>query len=90
MKNILILTDFSDNALNALKYAQQLFTTTRCNFYLLHVSDFIHYPIDSSYTDDNSVAIAAISPSKKQLNDLIKTVEKKSVNINHHYCYEYQ
>lgn len=37
MKNILLPTDFSENALNAITYALNLFEESACNFYLLHV-----------------------------------------------------
>lgn len=86
MKNILILTDFSENAWNALKYAQQLFRPTKCNFYLLHVSDFINYPVSAgSIEEDDLVTEERIVPSKKQLNDLLKKIEKTFLNQNHKY-----
>ncbi|MBJ7882054.1 universal stress protein [Gelidibacter salicanalis] len=37
MKNILLPTDFSENSLNAITYALNLFEESACNFYLLHV-----------------------------------------------------
>lgn len=36
MKRILLPTDFSDNALNAIRYTLQLFKAERCTFYLLN------------------------------------------------------
>ncbi|MFK7812983.1 MAG: universal stress protein [Maribacter sp.] len=84
MKNILILTDFSENAWNALKYAQQLFKTTKCNFYLLHVSDFLDYPI-STTEEDVITETEEVLPSKKQLNGLLKKTEKTFSNKNHNY-----
>lgn len=36
MKNILVLTDFSDNAFNAMAYAMQLFEGDSINFYVLY------------------------------------------------------
>jgi hypothetical protein len=41
MKNILIPTDFSENAWNAIVYAASLFKKNECSFYLIHVN-----PID--------------------------------------------
>jgi nucleotide-binding universal stress UspA family protein len=38
MKNILIPTDFSENSMNAMKYAISFFEDIAANFYLLHVS----------------------------------------------------
>ncbi len=40
MKNVLIPTDFSDNAWNALHYATLFFKKVKCNFYVLHVSSY--------------------------------------------------
>lgn len=37
MEKVLLPTDFSDNAWNAVTYALQLFKDTECTFYLLHV-----------------------------------------------------
>ena len=36
MKNILLPTDFSQNSLNAINYAMELFKDTPCQFYLLN------------------------------------------------------
>lgn len=87
MKNILIPTDFSENAWNALKYAQQLFKQKKCNFYLLHVSDSTKYPIrevaPEIYEDVPTKKIPVAS--KKQLSDLLELVEVKFRNKNHQY-----
>jgi len=88
MKNILIPTDFSENAWNALKYAQQLFEPTKCNFYLLHVSAFIDYPKSSIPLEEEYENVATeehIVPSKKQLNDLLEKTQKTFSNKNHTY-----
>ncbi len=39
MKNILLLTDFSQNSWNAIAYAVRFLETTVCNFYVLHVDE---------------------------------------------------
>lgn len=87
MKNILIPTDFSENAKNALKYAQQLFKQTKCNFYLLHVSDFINYPIKKlSYNADEELQTEEpILLSKKQLKEVLQKIETTSSNVKHNY-----
>ena len=54
MKNILIPTDFSENATNAITYALEYFSGVSVNFYLLHVQlksrdeDTGEYSFDSS------------------------------------------
>ena len=85
MKNILFPTDFSENAWNALKYAQQLFNSASCNFYLLHVSDYIDYPTRAvSFKNENEVETQElIIPSKKKLNELLHKVETLNKNPKH-------
>lgn len=46
-KRILLLTDFSKNALNAIKYALSLYTESECTFYLLYTNYVDGYPIDN-------------------------------------------
>ncbi|WP_297796384.1 universal stress protein [uncultured Eudoraea sp.] len=36
MRKVIVPTDFSSNAFNALKYASQIFKYTRCEFFILH------------------------------------------------------
>lgn len=47
MKNILLPTDFSENAYNAIKYAMQLFEKEECKFYLLNTYTPVLY--DNEY-----------------------------------------
>lgn len=85
MKNILFPTDFSENASNALKYARQLFKATKCNFYLLHVSDYIDYPTKAiSLGENGDVETQELTvPSKKQLNALLRKIESSNTNNKH-------
>ena len=46
MKKILIPTDFSDNAWNAISYALQFFKNEKCIFYFLHTYTPIFYRMD--------------------------------------------
>lgn len=87
MKHILFPTDFSENAWNALKYARRLFKNTKCNFYLLHVSDYIDYPtVAISLSEDEQVETQElVVPSKKKLNDLLHMVETTNTNKKHKY-----
>ena len=43
MINILVPTDFSKNAWNAIEYALEYFKDSSCNFYLLHVTTISNY-----------------------------------------------
>ncbi|MEM7381247.1 MAG: universal stress protein [Bacteroidota bacterium] len=87
MKNILIPTDFSENAWNALQYIQKLYSKVNCNFYLLHVSDFIDYTTAPVYKDKQEAQLSekATIPSKRQLNELLKLVETSFSNNKHSY-----
>jgi len=55
MKNILLLTDFSKNAKNAIEYALQLLKNDECVFYLLYVHKA------STFSSDNLIASARTS-----------------------------
>ena len=50
MIQILIPTDFSDNAQNAINYAQKLFINERCTFYLVNTYTPIIYNYDVEKT----------------------------------------
>ena len=46
MKKILLPTDFSDNANNAISYAVQLYKNEKCNFILLNTYTPIIYQVE--------------------------------------------
>ncbi|WP_298317449.1 universal stress protein [uncultured Aquimarina sp.] len=53
MKRILLPTDFSDNAFNAIRYAMQFFKNEECTFYLLHTFTPVSYNV--GYLIENPV-----------------------------------
>lgn len=73
MKKIILSTDFSDNALNAIDYALLLFEKTPCTFYLLHA--FHDAPSEPT----------TIVTRKDDLSRLLKRTEAKNNNPNHHF-----
>jgi len=85
MKNILIPTDFSDNALNAIRYGTALFEKVKCTFYIVHV-----HPT-ATYSGGEATVIAApkiledhiLEESKKKLNKVLKAIERLPINANH-------
>lgn len=88
MKNILIPTDFSENAWNALKYALRFFENEACNFYLLHVNRLANYTngtgtyIPSQEEIDENFT----KPAKKQLKEVLKHVALElPQNKNHNF-----
>ncbi|GGG43118.1 universal stress protein [Croceivirga lutea] len=73
MKHVLIPTDFSDNAWNAIRYGMELFKKSKCTFYLLHVS-----PISPN------IGEAAKHAPKEVLDDnLLKDSWEKIENVLH-------
>ncbi|WP_291865939.1 universal stress protein [Maribacter sp.] len=85
MKNILLPTDFSDNAWNATKYALELFKNETCVFHLVNTytpaianSRFMAATLSGGQMEDG-VHIA----SKKGLQTLIQKIKKSYNNSNH-------
>lgn len=87
MKNILIPVDFSDHSLNALEYVQNLYADISCNFFVLHISDYIDQPVYHEKLDGegNLQLIKEAPPSRRQLNDFMQYVEDNMANDNHRY-----
>lgn len=60
MKRILLPTDFSNNAWNAISYAAQLFKNEACTFYLLHTYTPIIYHTEFVMLNPNDLEISNI------------------------------
>lgn len=85
MQKILIPTDFSENAWNAIDYAMQLFRNRRCTFYLLNTytpvipsSRFMAKMIDGVRIVD-----AVRENSEQGLNKTVRRIQTKYGNPNH-------
>ena len=70
MKNILLLTDFSENSINALRYALQLFDGKKYHFFLLNVQS------SSSFVTDDLIAAG-----NKSIYDSIVTTTKDELEV---------
>lgn len=80
MKNILVPTDFSDNSMRALKYAQVLFSSLECNFYLLYVGSLLDTKKDTkSFQPLEDVT----ESTKNRLMALVKETRRHSIEANH-------
>lgn len=81
--NILIPTDFSDNALSALNYALKLYADQECTFYIMH-STYVTEPMERAYTtryyDDKQNKIVG-----KSLDELIAQTEHANANSKHEF-----
>lgn len=84
MKNILILTDFSDNALNACHYAVQLFEHDEVTFHLSHIKKTRQYISEDLMRlgSSDSLYDALIKSEKQKLKDLKNNLE---FTYNHHH-----
>lgn len=89
MKHILIPTDFSENAWNAIEYAIHFFETSPCCFYLLHVNTPNICQSNNTLGFSNATKVSQIVPcnqAKKHLKDTIKRVNKNfPTNIKHNF-----
>lgn len=87
MKNILLPTDFSENAWNATKYTLELFKDEACVFHLLNTytpaianSRFMAATLNGSQMEDG-----IHTSSKKGLQAVLKKIKKNYSNSNHSY-----
>lgn len=73
MKNILILTDFSNNSWNSIMYALSLFKEQRCNFYLLNGENNYDENFNENYSN------LAVAKNKKETKAAFNKLTKKIV-----------
>jgi nucleotide-binding universal stress UspA family protein len=85
MNNILIPIDFSENSLNAIKYAISFFENQDVNFYVLHVSLVSEMNEGECYYKDSDVLLdqkVTISPSDK-LQIELQNIKNLAANRRH-------
>lgn len=87
MQKILIPTDFSENAWNAIVYAMQLFRNKQCTFYFLNTytpvipsSRFMAKMVDGVRIED-----ALRDSSERGLKKTVERIQKKFNNPNHQF-----
>ncbi len=78
MKNILLPTDFSENALNAIEYAVQLFQDEKCTFHLLNTFTPIAYNIGTFHDGYSTLMLEEITRKNsesglQEIEDKLKT-----------------
>lgn len=85
MKNILLPTDFSLNAFNAMKYAVQLFKDEECTFHLLNTFTPLAYNVATFADGYSTMLIEEITRqnSENGLLDIEKKLKKKFNNPKH-------
>ncbi|AXT20380.1 universal stress protein [Flavobacteriaceae bacterium AU392] len=76
MKNIVLLTDFSENSQNAINYALEFFKNDTCQFYVMHVHKMGSYTMDDlMLAPDQNVYDSIVKKPKKRLNEIIQNLE---------------
>lgn len=88
MNNIVLPTDFSDNAWNAIEYALQLFKDDECTFYLLNSYSLpLIQPTStvSSVTTTKVLMDVAKQASENGLNEVLEKISKNYSNKNHQF-----
>jgi Universal stress protein UspA and related nucleotide-binding proteins len=87
MRKVLIPTDFSDNALNAVRYALELFKYERSEFFIIHAFADEVYESDAYLSrelfDDSKEKIK--KRSDKELRRILDQIDKWSPNPKHQY-----
>ena len=85
MRKILIPTDFSENALNAIKYGVDLFKYDVSEFFIMHAyqDDIYANEIELSRKTIDSVTTLVRNSSTKKLKDTLKTITNISPNPRH-------
>lgn len=84
--NVLLPTDFSENAWNAISYAIDFFKSKECNFYLLHVNRIENMVVGTeSYMPTTDVIEEVfVKPSRNKLRQLLKEIsEHHKTNKKH-------
>jgi len=83
MKNILLLTDFSENSMNAMRYALHLFENSICNFYILNVENTSAYAsADLMSVGNESIYNSVIKKIRERIKKLIVELENEFKNSN--------
>ncbi len=80
MKNILLLTDFSDNARNAIDYALEFLQKWPCKFYILHVQKSSEYISDDLMTAESGSMVykAVLEKATNKLTRLIASLQENN------------
>lgn len=86
MKKILLPTDFSENSMNAIEYATELFKDMNCKFYLLNVFK-IPYLANEELMEHNATQLAALEEEMydHSIEEMNKLLEKIPKNSKHEY-----
>ena len=86
MKNILILTDFSENSWNSIEYSLALSKNKSYNFYLLNSSDNQEDEYDESiYGDVDLLTVKITKNSKRDFDKLLNKIAQSPLKGEHNF-----
>ncbi len=84
--NILVPTDFTNNAFHALRYAAELLKNRECNIYLLNVyNERNGFRANRIKTDSGTLSRELANKSSRNLENTFNRVKKKNENPKHSY-----
>lgn len=81
MKNILILTDFSQKSWNSIEYTLNIFQNNTCIFYLLYADNNIENNFE--YTDDNLEQVKVKNTVNSKIQKLVNKIDVSPLKGNH-------
>lgn len=86
-KRILIPTDFSKNALNAIRYTLDLYSKLNCDFYFLHVFNFENFTNNSLIIPEEGSAAYGLAKAETEKNfvKLLDSLELHNDNPKHNF-----
>lgn len=87
MRKIVIPSDLSSNAFNALRYAVELFKAEECEFYLLHAFAEEVYNDEDALTRETIAEVKASLKEKyeRRLQEKVEKIQKHSQNSSHRF-----
>ncbi|SHK38857.1 Nucleotide-binding universal stress protein, UspA family [Maribacter aquivivus] len=90
MKNILIPTDFSDNAWNALVYGISFFKKTHCTFHIVHINSINTNASGEAamYVSPDILEKTILAESNEKLKALSKKIEQLPLNVKHEFHFK--
>lgn len=84
MKNILLLTDFSENSRNAINYAVNLFNNKEHTFFILNVQKQSDFILDDFMTEPATTSLHATiaKDNKTELKKFVKKIKDNNIDKN--------
>ena len=84
MKEILLLTDFSKNARNAIDFALQFFKNEKCRFHIMNVHKIGSFTVDDlMLASKESIYNFITKVPKEKLEALVEDLKSEYNNLNH-------